>query len=155
MGNDIKKNDIFRLHVDRSFSMMGFGTVVTGTVLSGELNKGDKIFVLPDNISTKVRGIQSHGEEINTVRIGDRAAINLANIELDKVFRGSQLTSSSSTISVNQFIASITITNQMIKEIKHRQRVRIHLGTAEVFARIYLIGKKTLNHNVRTKVVKF
>jgi len=150
---DIKKNDIFRLHVDRSFSMMGFGTVVTGTVLSGELNKGDKIFVLPDNISTKVRGIQKHGEEINTVRIGDRAAINLANIELDKVFRGSQLTSSSSTISVNQFIASITITNQMIKEIKHRQRVRIHLGTAEVFARIYLIGTKTLNHNVRTNVL--
>ncbi|MEC9273738.1 MAG: selenocysteine-specific translation elongation factor [Candidatus Neomarinimicrobiota bacterium] len=151
--NDIKKNDIFRLHVDRSFSMMGFGTVVTGTVLSGELNKGDKIFVLPDNISTNVRGIQRHGEEINTVRIGDRAAINLANIELNRVFRGSQLTSSSSTISVNQFIASITITNQVIKEIKHRQRVRIHLGTAEVFARIYLIGKKTLNHNVRTNVL--
>jgi selenocysteine-specific elongation factor len=151
--NDIKKNDIFRLHVDRSFSMMGFGTVVTGTVLSGELNKGDKIFVLPDNISTKVRGIQRHGEEINTVRIGDRAAINLTNIELDKVFRGSQLTASSSTISVNQFIASITITNQRIKEIKHRQRVRIHLGTAEVFARIYFIGQKTLNHNVRTNVL--
>ena len=151
--NKTKKHDIFRLHVDRSFSMMGFGTIVTGTVLSGQLKKGDKVFVLPDNILTKARGIQRHGEEINSVQIGDRAAINLANIELDKVCRGSQLTSSSSMISVNQFIARITITSQSNKKFKHRQRVRIHLGTAEIFARIYLIGKKTIDNNISTNVL--
>ena len=149
----IKINEFFRLHVDRSFSIMGFGTVVTGTVMSGELKKGDKINLLPDNISTKVRGIQRHGEEINMVRSGDRAAINLANIELEKVCRGSQLTSSSSIKSVNQFIASIIITNKLTKEFKHRQRVRIHLGTAEIFARIYLIGQKKINNNVRKNVL--
>jgi|TARA_B100001996_G_scaffold146839_2_gene111854 selenocysteine-specific elongation factor len=152
-NNKTKKNDIFRLHVDRAFSMMGFGTVVTGTVLSGKLEIGDNVFVLPNNTLTKVRGIQRHGEKIDSIQIGDRAAINLANIELDKVYRGSQLTSSSSMISVNQFIARITITNQSNKEFKHRQRVRIHLGTAEIFARIYLIGKKTLDYNVSTNVL--
>lgn len=151
--SDILRNDIFRLHVDRSFSMMGFGTVVTGTVLSGSLSKGDKVFALPDNISTKVRGIQSHGKEVDSVQIGDRAAINLSHIELNKVSRGSQITSSSTIVSVNQFIAKISITNQSVKRFKHRQRVRIHLGTAEVFARIYLIGHKTLDYNISKNVL--
>ena len=151
--SDILRNDIFRLHVDRSFSMMGFGTVVTGTVLSGSLSKGDKVFALPDKISTKVRGIQSHGKEVDSVQIGDRAAINLSHIELNKVSRGSQITSSSTIVSVNQFIAKISITNQSVKRFKHRQRVRIHLGTAEVFARIYLIGHKTLDYNISKNVL--
>lgn len=151
--NKTKTNDIFRLHVDRSFSMTGFGTIVTGTVLSGQLKKGDSVFVLPDNILTKARGIQSHGEEIDLVQTGDRAAINLTNIELNKVSRGSQLTSSSSVTSLNQFIARVTISNQKNKRFKHRQRVRIHLGTAEIFARIYLIGKKTLDYNISTNVL--
>ena len=80
--NKTKTNDIFRLHVDRSFSMTGFGTIVTGTVLSGQLKKGDSVFVLPDNILTKARGIQSHGEEIDLVQTGDRAAINLSLIHI-------------------------------------------------------------------------
>ena len=83
---NFRENDVFRLHIDRSFSMVGFGTVVTGTVLSGELRKGDKINILPNNIITKVRGIQRHGKDINKVGIGDRAAINLANIKPEKVF---------------------------------------------------------------------
>jgi len=150
---NFRENDLFRLHIDRSFSIVGFGTVVTGTVLSGELRKGDKVNILPNNIITKVRGIQRHGKDINKVGIGDRAAINLANIKPEKVFRGSQLTSSNSIKIVNQFIANIIITNQGIKEFKHRQRVRIHLGTAEVFARVYLIGQKKLTNNVRTNVI--
>ena len=150
---NFRENDLFRLHIDRSFSIVGFGTVVTGTVLSGELRKGDKVNILPNNIITKVRGIQRHGKDINKVGIGDRAAINLANIKPEKVVRGSQLTSSNSIKIVNQFIANIIITNQVIKQFKHRQRVRIHLGTAEVFARVYLIGQKKLTNNVRTNVI--
>ena len=153
LKKDTRKNNYFRMHVDRSFLMTGFGTVVTGTVLSGRLNKGEKIRILPDNISVKVRGLQKHGVEVNTVHFGERAAINLTNIQLDKIFRGSQLTTSASIKAVNQFVASIIITNQNIKEVIHRQRVRIHLGTSEVLARVYLIGQKIITCNTRTNVL--
>ena len=76
---------IFRLHVDRVFSMKGYGTVVTGTVHSGSLKRGDVVELLPGDIKTKVRGLQSHGHDVQQVKTADRAAINLQGVEKKQI----------------------------------------------------------------------
>jgi len=134
----------FRLQVDRVFSMAGFGTVTTGTVISGDLKKGSTVDVLPGNIKAKVRGIQSHGLDVQSVQQGDRAAINLSGVDKEKVFRGSELALPGKLKSIKKFTAHIQLAFEMKKELKHHQRVRVHLGTAEVLARVHLSGKKKL-----------
>ena len=134
----------FRLQVDRVFSMAGFGTVTTGTVISGDLKKGSTVDVLPGNIKAKVRGIQSHGLDVQSVQQGDRAAVNLSGVNKNKVFRGSELALPGKLKSIKKFTAHIQLASEMKKELKHHQRVRVHLGTAEVLARVYLSGKKKL-----------
>jgi len=134
----------FRLQVDRVFSMAGFGTVTTGTVISGDLKKGSTVDVLPGNIKAKVRGIQSHGLDVQSVQQGDRAAVNLSGVDKDKVFRGSELALPGKLKSIKKFTAHIKLASEMKKELKHHQRVRVHLGTAEVLARVHLSGKKKL-----------
>ena len=81
----------FRLPVDRMFIKTGFGVVVTGTVISGSLSVGDEIDCLPVRKQCKVRSIQSHCENVQSVKMGDRAAINVVGIEKDEVGRGSEL----------------------------------------------------------------
>ena len=134
----------FRLQVDRVFSMAGFGTVTTGTVISGDLKKGFTVDVLPGNIKAKVRGIQSHGLDVQSVQQGDRAAVNLSGVDKEKVFRGSELALPGKLKSIKKFTAHIQLASEMKKELKHHQRVRVHLGTAEVLARVHLSGKKKL-----------
>ncbi|MDP6500246.1 MAG: selenocysteine-specific translation elongation factor [Candidatus Marinimicrobia bacterium] len=143
----------FRLQADRVFSMTGFGTVVTGTVISGRLKKGDTVDVLPGNISAKVRGIQSHGAEVESVQRGDRAAVNLSGVEAEKVFRGSELATKGKLKAVSKFTAHLQLTADMNKELKHRQRVRVHLGTAEVMARIYLTSDKKMTAGSSANVI--
>ncbi len=143
----------FRLQADRVFSITGFGTVVTGTVISGRLKKGDSVDVLPGYISAKVRGIQSHGAEVESVQRGDRAAVNLSGVEAEKVFRGSELVAPGKLQAVSKFTAHIQLTADMKKELKHRQRVRVHLGTAEVMARVYLTSNKKLTAGSSANVI--
>jgi len=143
----------FRLQADRVFSMTGFGTVVTGTVISGKLKKGDSVDVLPGNISVKVRGIQSHGAEVEFVQRGDRAAVNLSGVEAEKVFRGSELSATGKLQAVSKFIAHLQLTADMKKELKHRQRVRVHLGTAEVMARVFLTSNKKMTAGITANVI--
>ena len=76
---------MFRLPIDRVFSIKGFGTVVTGTVSSGSLHVGDKIEILPSGEIAKVRGLQSHTEKVDSVHMGDRAAINIQGVEVDQI----------------------------------------------------------------------
>ncbi len=135
----------FRLQADRVFSMTGFGTVVTGTVVSGKLKKGDSVDILPGDISAKVRGIQSHGAEVDFVQRGDRAAVNLSGVEAEKVFRGSELAMPGMLTSISKFTAQIHLTEDMKKGLKHHQRVRVHLGTNEIMARVYLPSNKKMN----------
>ena len=143
----------FRLQADRVFSMTGFGTVVTGTVISGGLKKGDSVDVLPGNISVKVRGIQSHGADVESVQRGDRAAVNLSGVEAEKVFRGSELAAPGKLQAESKFTAHIQLTADMKKEMKHRQRVRVHLGTAEVMARVYLTSNKKMTAGSSANVI--
>ncbi len=148
-----EEESFFRLQADRVFSMTGFGTVVTGTVISGGLKKGDSVDVLPGNISVKVRGIQSHGADVESVQRGDRAAVNLSGVEAEKVFRGSELAAPGKLQAESKFTAHIQLTADMKKEMKHRQRVRVHLGTAEVMARVYLTSNKKMTAGSSANVI--
>jgi len=148
-----EEESFFRLQADRVFSMTGFGTVVTGTVISGGLKKGDSVNVLPGNISAKVRGIQSHGADVESVQRGDRAAVNLSGVEAEKVFRGSELAAPGKLQAESKFTAHIQLTADMKKEMKHRQRVRVHLGTAEVMARVYLTSNKKMTAGSSANVI--
>ena len=133
--------EVFRMFIDRVFIKKGFGTVVTGTVLSGVVDDNSKINLLPSNQLVTVRSMQSHNSKVSKVEIGSRTAINIQNIDKRKVFRGSHLGDTGYFHLVNNAIAKIEI----VKDIKHNQRIRIHIGTQEVIARIFFADKKVNN----------
>ena len=141
---DKQDRGIFRLHVDRVFSMKGYGTVVTGTVNSGSLKIGDTVELLPGSVKSKVRGLQSHGEEVQQVERGDRAAINLQGVEIKQIERGSQIAEIGYLQSLNQMGVTLLLLGSAQKPITQNQRIRIHLGTQEVMARVALTDGKTL-----------
>ena len=133
--------EVFRMFIDRVFIKKGFGTVVTGTVISGEIDDNSKVNLLPKNDIVTIRSIQTHNTKVSKVRIGSRTAINMQNIDKNKVFRGSHLGEKDYFHLVDNAIVEIKI----LKDIKHNQRIRIHLGTQEVIARIVFADKKVNN----------
>ena len=141
---DKQDRGIFRLHVDRVFSMKGYGTVVTGTVNSGSLKIRDTVELLPGSVKSRVRGLQSHGEEVQQVETGDRAAINLQGVEIKQIERGSQIAEIGYLQSLNQMGVTLQLLGSAQKPITQNQRIRIHLGTQEVMARVALTDGKTL-----------
>ncbi len=133
--------EVFRMFIDRVFIKKGFGTVVTGTVISGEIDDNSKVNLLPKNDIVTIRSIQTHNTKVSKARIGSRTAINMQNIDKNKVFRGSHLGEKDYFHLVDNAIVEIKI----LKDIKHNQRIRIHLGTQEVIARIVFADKKVNN----------
>ena len=131
----IRSNE-FRMHVDRVFTKKGFGTVVTGTVDSGEIHVGDKLELLPNKVNTKVRGIQTHGGNVESVGVGDRAALNLANVERTEVYRGTVLSNPGIIAVTKKVIAHIIMYPNTDWIIKNNQRIRLHIGTAEIMGKV-------------------
>ncbi len=134
---------IFWLPVDRSFSMKGFGTVVTGSVLSGSTQVGENLDLLPAGRSVKIRTLQKHGREVEQVRTGDRAAINLQNIAREEVRRGDVLASPGYFRASQRMHARLSLLKSSMP-IKADMRVRLHLGTAEIMARVRPLQEKVL-----------
>ena len=141
-----QKNDrgVFRQNIDRVFSLKGYGTIVTGTVISGNLTVGEKIEIIPGEIITKVRSLQSHGKKVDFVNLGDRAAINLQGVEKSQIQRGCQIATPGFFKSVSQIGAVINILHSVKKSIIQNQRIRIHIGTQEGMARLALINNKEI-----------
>ncbi|MFQ6610938.1 MAG: selenocysteine-specific translation elongation factor, partial [Fidelibacterota bacterium] len=144
---------IFRLNIDRVFSMKGFGTVTTGTVSSGELSAGVMVDILPHDKTVKVRGLQSHSQKVETVKLGDRAAINLANIDKVLLKRGDVVASPGYFQSSHIIGASLRLLTRAEKPITQNQRIRFHLGTQEVMARTAIIGEKSINPGEEAPVI--
>ena len=128
----------FHLPVDRVFSKSGFGSVVTGTVLSGKAKIGAELEIVPGNHKAKVRGLQTHGAETLSVKTGDRAAINLAGTGLDDLYRGTVIVESNRVKATKKIIAHVTMIPDTKWKLKNRQRVHLHIGTAEVIAKAVL-----------------
>ena len=128
--------DIFRLPVDRAFTVRGTGTVVTGTVWSGSLARDASVRLFPSDTTARVRGLHAHGHLVDAVRAGDRAAIALVGVELDQVRRGAVLVQSDAWASTRVIRADISLLPSAAVTLGPRSRVRFHVGTNEVGARL-------------------
>ncbi|HUQ88826.1 MAG TPA: selenocysteine-specific translation elongation factor [Vicinamibacterales bacterium] len=128
-----------RLPIDRAFSMKGFGTVVTGTLVAGRIGVDDELIVEPGGRSVKVRGVQVHGRPSPEAVAGQRTAINLGGIDVGDVSRGETLLAPG-TLSVTRRIDAEIDLLRSARPLKHGARVRVHNGTAEVLGRVSIAG---------------
>ncbi len=134
----------FRMNVDRSFSMKGYGTVVTGTVLSGSVKVGDYLAWQPDQKPVRVRGLQKHTRAVGRVTAGDRAAINLSSVDKNEIRRGHVLIEPDYLALTHSFYAKIHMLNSSAKSLKSPVRIRLLIGTAERFGKIQTAGDEPL-----------
>lgn len=128
-----------RLPIDRAFSIKGFGTVVTGTLIAGELSVGDEVEVLPAGVRTRIRNVQVHGHDTKQALAGQRTAINLQGVNVEKVERGSLLAPAGRLRPSSMFDARLELLSSASRPLKQRARVRLHHGTAEVMARVVIL----------------
>lgn len=129
----------YRLPVDRSFHKAGFGTVVTGSLWSGSLHKGDRVVILPQGEETRVRGLQVHGQETEEAVAGQRVAVNLSGVEPGSVKRGMLLASPDWLTPTLRLDLRVQVSPRAPRPLKHRTRVRVYAGTSEVFGRALLL----------------
>jgi selenocysteine-specific elongation factor len=130
---------IMRLPVDRSFAMRGFGAVVTGTLVAGEINEGDELELLPLNQKVRVRGLQVHGASVKKAHAGQRTAVNLGGIESSQIERGNVLAPVSRLRPTQIIDAKIEVLKDAPRPLKSRARVRVHIGTVEALARVRVL----------------
>ncbi|HWF85687.1 MAG TPA: selenocysteine-specific translation elongation factor [Vicinamibacterales bacterium] len=128
-----------RLPIDRVFSMKGFGTVVTGTLVSGRVAADDELIVTPGERRVKVRGVQVHGAKQLEAFAGQRAAVNLGGVEVDEIARGQSLVASGAFEETRVADAIVEVLPGA-KALQHGARVRFHQGTAEILGRVAVIG---------------
>ncbi|HMA53881.1 MAG TPA: selenocysteine-specific translation elongation factor [Acidobacteriota bacterium] len=135
---------VFRMPIDRVFTMHGFGTVVAGTVLAGAVRAGDRVAVYPEGLETRVRGLQVHGSKADHSAIGRRTALNLQDVAKEDLRRGQVAAAPGSLTPTARLDARLDVLASAPREIKHRDRVRLHIGTDEVMARLAVIGAQTI-----------
>jgi selenocysteine-specific elongation factor len=132
---------VTRLPIDRAFSIRGFGTVVTGTLISGELKPADEVEALPRGVRTKIRYVQVHGHEAEVARAGQRTAVNLQGVGLDQVARGTVLAPPGRLRASSLIDARLEMVRDSARPLAQRARVRLHHGTIEVMARVVILGE--------------
>ena len=132
-----------RLAVDRSFSMTGFGTIVTGTLWGGQIQVGDKLEVFPSETETRVRGLQVHGQACETAKAGERVAVNLARSTKEDVNRGNWLAAPGLLKNTWRIDAEVTLLPSS-PIVRHRSRVHIYHGAMETLARVELLDREKL-----------
>ncbi len=122
---------IFRLPIDRVFTIKGFGTVVTGTAISGHLKVGEAAVVYPPGFKARVRGLQVHGAAVEEAVAGNRTAVNFQGLEKEELERGMVVAPPGALISSRRLDAYLEILPSAPRPLKHRQAVRLHTGTSE------------------------
>ncbi len=146
LGKKERKEDFgrARLPIDRVFSMSGFGTVVTGTLLDGTVHIGDEVTIFPKLSNARIRGIQTHKQKTNQAGPGTRTAINLSGVEVNDVNRGDVVAVSGKYSITQRFDAFVRILTDSSSPLKHNHEVKIFVGAAEVIARIRILGSDTI-----------
>lgn len=125
-----------RLPIDRVFSIKGFGTVVTGTLIAGRFSVGDELGVIPSsNLKTRVRGLQVHSQAVQSAQAGERTAVNVQGLEVSDLSRGQVLTSTGRLRASSMIDVRLQLLPSVKRPLKSRTRVRLHAGTSEVLAR--------------------
>jgi selenocysteine-specific elongation factor len=128
-----------RLPIDRAFTMQGFGTVVTGTLIAGTIRAEDELTLVPGRTPVRVRGLQVHGRRQGEAVSGQRTAINLGGIDVESIRRGQTLAAPDSLLVTRRADATLHLL-QSARPLRHGARVRFHQGTSEILGRISVAG---------------
>jgi selenocysteine-specific elongation factor len=133
-----------RLPIDRVFSISGFGTVVTGTLLDGRLEAGQEVEILPQGLKSRIRGLQSHKTSVETAHPGSRTAINLAGLSVSDLLRGNVLTTPG-WLEPSQLIDThLRLLPDSPKPLRHNQQVEVFTGATQVMGFTRLLGERLL-----------
>ncbi len=132
-------SSVARLPVDRSFTMRGFGAVVTGTLVAGEITEGDEMELLPAGARVRVRGLQVHNQRVARAAAGQRTAVNLGGVEAASIERGMVLAVAGRLRPTQILDAALSVLKTAPRPLRSRMRVRVHLGAAEVLARLRVL----------------
>ncbi len=130
---------VTRLPIDRAFTMRGFGAVVTGTLISGEINAGDEMELLPVSARVRVRGLQVYGQTVERAVAGQRTAVNLSGIEKMQLARGHVLAPAGRLRSTQMLDVELSVLESAARPLRTRARVRVHHGAAEILARVRVL----------------
>ena len=133
-----------RLPIDRHFTVSGFGTIITGTLLSGRIKVGDTVEVLPPGEAVRVREIQVHGQKAEVAHAGQRVALNLAGLERANLERGAIVGTAGFYGLAERIDARLTLLPEAPRAVKFRDPIHLHLGTAKVTARVVLLDRDEL-----------
>jgi selenocysteine-specific elongation factor len=133
------RSGIFRLPIDRVFTMKGFGTVVTGTLMSGGVRVGEEVAIMPRGSTARVRGIQVHGKPENEATAGTRTAVNLSGVETDDITRGNVLVSPGSIEPSYMIDARLLYLPENTRNLENREQVKFYLGTSEIVGNVVIL----------------
>ncbi len=139
-----EEKELFRLPVDRVFTMSGFGTVVTGTLMDGSVKIGDQVFVEPQGTPVKIRGIQTYGKETDVAIAGQRTAINISNIKKEEIERGDVLAAKNSVVVTNMIDVKLRVFSSSDRIIINNSRVHLYSGAKEVLCKVVLLDRDSL-----------
>ncbi len=134
-----------RLPIDRVFTVKGFGTVVTGTLMTGRFSADDRVEIYPRDVQAKIRGLQTHGHAVAEARAGQRTAMNLQGIERAAVTRGDVVGPPGALIASVLVDGTLELLEDAPRPVKSRDRIRFHTGTSEIMARVLLLDRPELS----------
>jgi selenocysteine-specific elongation factor len=141
-----------RLPIDRVFTIKGFGTVVTGTLMAGRLRVDERVEVFPAGVQAKVRGLQTHGHTVEQSSAGQRTAVNLQGVERLAVERGNVVGLPGTLVPSELVDGTLELLADAPRPLKTRDRVRVHTGTSEIMARVLLLDRQQLEPGDSTLV---
>ena len=142
-----KKTDApSRMSIDRVFSLKGFGTIVTGTLIEGKISVDDEMTIYPSEKKVKVRNLQVHGCDLKTAYAGQRTAINLSNIKVSEIQRGDVIAQTGSVEESMMIDVNISLVEHCKKSLKHWDRIRIFHGTKQILCRIVPLNEDEIQY---------
>lgn len=139
-----RRTDLFRLPVDRVFTLKGHGTVVTGTMISGAIRVGDPLVLLPRGLETRARSLQSHGVSVDVAEAGHRTAVNVQGLDVADVERGDVLALPGTLFPADRWLVRLTCLSSSPRALRHRVEVHFHHEAREVPARLYFLDRERL-----------
>lgn len=137
--------ELFRLPVDRVFSVKGFGTVATGTLMDGMLNINDDVVIFPEEKPAKVRGIQTYGKDAERAVAGQRTAVNLSGLKKEDLDRGSVLAMPNAVVVTNMLDVELKIFESSDRQVLNNSRVHLYVGSKEVLCKVILMDKDVVS----------
>lgn len=137
-------SDMARLPVDRVFTITGFGTVVTGTLIAGQISIGDEVQVYPGDKTGKIRSIQVHGEDSNNACAGQRAALNISGLKKYDINRGDLIAPVDSMEETMMIDVNLKLLKDAQRVVDNRTRIRLHLGSREILCRVVFLDREFL-----------